>query len=1128
MTARKRPKRSATPHRISTTASGDGHGAGSLIESIKRGELVAVFGTGSSLALTEGRVGSLSWRGWIEDGYRYGQKLGRIKPAQAKSWKAQLRSDDIDDLLGAAEFVCRKLDGPAGDLYARWFEEGFSSVKSSNDRMQRALAGMVNAGIPICTLNYDTLLEDVLDLPSIDFTEVSKVTNWVRREQPGVLHLHGVWNKPATCLLGIRDYSSALGDEVRELIQRSLGAFRRLLFIGCGDTFADPNFSALIRWLRGRVQTAALRHYALVVADEAAKRHKDLAWQGFVEPLVYGRDRSELPDYLLKQVLAKAGARRVATKGSRNSEGEQGEDTLASYRAFLLKDCGQMTIEGVRTDIEMAQRFDIERLFVPLSVLECSSMSQSKSKLQGETSAAIASREIHRKASAFGRIFIRAKRIALLALPGGGKTLLLKRLAVAYCSPTRREASSDALPNLSITPVLIRCREWREYIHLPMPTLLRKIPEITGQANLSDLFDALLPSLRKGSVLLLVDGLDEIHDDGARATFVENLEKFLGDYDKIRLIVTSREAGFGLVAPSINRFCRRFRIAPLEDEAITTLCDHWHTLMGGGTPEAMKESKYIALSLTRTPALRRLAENPLLLTMLLVVKHGAGRLPPDKVSLYERAVEVLLDTWNIKGHKALKVKEAVPQLAYVAYRMMQEGKQTATERQLLALLDEAREKVPQIGRYAQGSTSYDFLKRVELRSSLVLEAGHQLEDGKAVPFYQFRHLTFQEYLAAVAAFEGHYVGYSSTDTVLTPLKEVLTVEEWKEVVPMAAVLAGKQAEPIMRALVQKATAALRKPRPSVVGTHRRDNSPPIARLLSCLTEEAEAAPETLNHALRALLMAEAGIGSDDATVLARGPYGSEMLHQAYALFADMRWESAHRLPTTFMYLAFRSKPHDYWRGGEGVAELRQCATSDCLEDVVFAHMVLAGSQEFRFLESSWEEGAQALESGDGIFSSSRQAYSAAAWSRGWMALRRQGAPPEVSLKFLNRALDLWKAEQNPCAASMLRFCLCMYLGLPKQTWQPTLSEAEVGKVLEQIDAMPTFDPHIGRGFAIMMAFHSGQVWSSERLIEEIKVFRESGLGMHFARRLEVLYTSLTTTARRRMAPARDKGGKATI
>jgi hypothetical protein len=107
-------------------------------------------------------------------------------------------------------------------------------------------------------------------------------------------------------------------------------------------------------------------------------------------------------------------------------------------------------------------------------------------------------------------------------------------------------------------------------------------------------------------------------------------------------------------------------------------------------PRHWQRAKRWQNQLLENQSLRRLAENPLLLTMLLVVNHGVGRLPPDR-SLYGRAVEVLLDTWNIKGHESLNPKEAVPQLAYVAFQLMRVGKQTATGEELLSLLKQARE-----------------------------------------------------------------------------------------------------------------------------------------------------------------------------------------------------------------------------------------------------------------------------------------------------------------------------------------------------------------------------------------------------------------------------------------------------
>ena len=178
------------------------------------------------------------------------------------------------------------------------------NVEPSNSEMAKADRALQAAGVPFCTLNYDQLLERVTGQTSIKFKETPKVTSWMRRESQYILHLHGTWDAPSTCILGIRDYETTLSDDVRDLIQRALGSFNRLLFLGCGDTFADPNFSALIRWLREKMKTAALQHYALVSADQVAARNADLAWHGFVEPISYGADRRRFPAFLLKHFSA--------------------------------------------------------------------------------------------------------------------------------------------------------------------------------------------------------------------------------------------------------------------------------------------------------------------------------------------------------------------------------------------------------------------------------------------------------------------------------------------------------------------------------------------------------------------------------------------------------------------------------------------------------------------------------------------------------------------------------------------------------------------------------------------------------------------------------------------------------
>lgn len=961
--------------------------------------------------------------------------------------------------------------------------------------MEAAIRAIHVAGIPLCTLNYDPLLEQVTGLPTINLSETNKVTDWMRckapAESPGILHIHGSWDAPATCILGIRDYETAVGNDVRDLIQRSLASFSRLLFVGCGDTFADPNFAALIRWLRGKMKTAAPQHYALVSDGEMAAHHADPAWHGFVEPVSYGASHSNLPEFLLEHFPAPtlAPARKKAGSDKTTASTSGHARLLQDYRAFLLKDCGQMTIEGVRADMDTAQRrFDLERLFVPLKLLPIppeipENDPQREQKL-------LQWYEKHKESRPFGEVFAEQVHLALLALPGGGKTLLLKRLAVAYADPGRRRASEDALPELDLTPVLIRCREWREHIHRPILTLLRDIPDITGHAPLAGLSDALLPLFKKGSVLLLIDGLDEIHDDALRSTFVEHLEAFLEDYKLTRLVVTSREAGFSLVAPCLARFCQRWRVAPLEPDAITALCVHWHSLMTGDSPQAQAEAREVAQHLLQNASLIRLAENPLLLTMLLVVKHGAGRLPPDRVSLYGRAVEVLLDTWNIKGHDPLSLKEAVPQLAFVAFRLMRAGKQTATEKELLALLEEARESVPQIRRYAK-DMPHEFLKRVELRSSLVVEAGHQAEGGRTVPFYQFRHLTFQEYLAAVAAVEGHYTEYNKNDTILTPLGTYLTAEEWKEVVPMAAVLARKQAEPLMAALVAECSNLRRKVEAGEDFAAKRkwiekaELPAPVARLVQCLVEEAEPAPETLTTSLRlAAFFARVRLDQTTWAALCRGPYGEELLHQAWLLYAPMQWPKDVELVSSCATFAKVRHLEAFQNRSERQTELERLLRSHTDEEIARGLFICAGLLRD---SSGPTDGVPALAVPLNVVEQNLFRENAALWvPAAWVfGLYYWGTGPDALLPSpptLDRLLTLWSGDVSDEIALFVAFALCMQLGrVPRGEWTPALTETQMARVQQasvERDT-PVMEYHLLA--SLVVAFHAGNVWPEEVL-----------------------------------------------
>jgi len=119
--------------------------------------------------------------------------------------------------------------------------------------------------------------------------------------------------------------------------------------------------------------------------------------------------------------------------------------------------------------------------------------------------------------------------------------------------------------------------------------------------------------------------------------------------------------------------------------------------------------------------------------------------------------------------------------------MCDRGEQRLRRDQVLDLLEAVRRDYPQIRPVAR-RTPEEFLRLVESRTSLLVEVGSQRHDGRETPVYEFRHLTIQEYLAAVALIRGHFPGHDPARSLaerIGPLAgrivEVETGPDWRQV-----------------------------------------------------------------------------------------------------------------------------------------------------------------------------------------------------------------------------------------------------------------------------------------------------------------------------------------------------------
>lgn len=265
--------------------------------------------------------------------------------------------------------------------------------------------------------------------------------------------------------------------------------------------------------------------------------------------------------------------------------------------------------------------------------------------------------------------------------------------------------------------------------------------EPRDHASHRDAWDALL---RRGEVLLLLDGLDEVADATLRArvlrVFQDACRAWLGG-----IIVTSRPIELEMLRAL---GFHEATIEPFGPEEVARFVGQWTAALYADRPGLTPGHEEILLAAIRErPEIRRLATNPIMLTCLCVIHWNEGRLPEGRARVYQA-----IFNWMLKARSELRARAgytdafAENAFASIALAMMRttEGKQATFDiaDAAAAIDEEMQREFPGLAPAQRRRQAREWVLR-ECEWSHVLEeiAGNQV---------RFWHLTLQEFLAALA------------------------------------------------------------------------------------------------------------------------------------------------------------------------------------------------------------------------------------------------------------------------------------------------------------------------------------------------------------------------------------------
>jgi len=370
--------------------------------------------------------------------------------------------------------------------------------------------------------------------------------------------------------------------------------------------------------------------------------------------------------------------------------------------------------------------------------------------------------------------------LIILGDPGAGKTTFLKYLALKLARGEEEELGLGPL-----VPVLVPLSAYATALAEDNVRLDEFIAsyfcERVADLPIDEMLEA---ALEQGRALVLLDGLDEVRELGMRNTVAERVVDFYSFHRRAgnKFALTSRIVGYREVRPTAEGLVD-CTLVDFGEEEIEDFVGRWTRAIEraarGETEfaedEAQRERGELLDAVARNPGVRGLAANPLLLTILALMKRQGVKLPERRVQLYDKYVETLLSSWNLarglehRLTRDLDVVQTVRILAPLALWMHEKSpgvglvKREDAKRKLAEIYAQQGDKEPEqaVGQFLEDVHDY---------------AGILLERGAGQ--YGFIHLTFEEYLAAVGLAR---LGQGKIEPVVDVLSAHVGDAAWREV-----------------------------------------------------------------------------------------------------------------------------------------------------------------------------------------------------------------------------------------------------------------------------------------------------------------------------------------------------------
>lgn len=374
--------------------------------------------------------------------------------------------------------------------------------------------------------------------------------------------------------------------------------------------------------------------------------------------------------------------------------------------------------------------------------------------------------------------------LMVLGAPGSGKTTFLRKIGLEALKVKKGKYEHRCLP------VFLELKRFTE----DRIDIQERIIDEFKICGFPDPEGLIKKALKKGKLLILLDGLDEV-PNVKRDSVVDIIQDFVDKHDNNRFITSCRVAAYKSNFRRYTDVC----MSEFGDGQIQKYINNWfHSKEDQKSGTAKRY--WDLLQKPENKAAKELAHTPLLLTFLCLVYDRSQNILNQRSPLYKKALRILLEEWAAEKrilrdeiYQGLSVELEELLLSEIAYERFKADR-------LFVLQNDIVNKIKSF--LVSNLNAPKHLSGEKVLSEIAVQQGILVE--RAEDIYSFSHLTLQEYLAAK-----YIIDHDQTNVLI---EQYLIDRRWKEVFLLIAGLLPVGADSLLISMSKFAQQMLQSPK----------------------------------------------------------------------------------------------------------------------------------------------------------------------------------------------------------------------------------------------------------------------------------------------------------------------------